>query len=204
MRCVLIADNILGIIKNLKSMGSSFNNYTENIKQAILEIPENNKLFWGVWHCQFLFDKYGHSIIDFFPKDVFNLIQTCVNYIWDVIDEKIDQERNTAKELFSELSDIEESELNQLKADEDAIYELIISIDAILGGLISGSHGWLYNASQSTINVIDKILQNDGIDLTIEEGFNNYLCFKEMEDQFKMIEWLKQNEATSQEKRLFR
>lgn len=185
-------------------MINTFVEYTEKIKSKVEEIPMHNKLFWGAWFCESLFKEYGTKIKDFYSNEVYDVIEKSMDVIWNIVDEENSSYDNLIDNLLAELSEVDDSELDQLEYEQDAIYELIISLDAILNNLIKRQFAFLYNVSQSSINVIDKVLQTEDVDLTTNEGFKNYLCIEEVTRQFKMIDWLKQNKASSKDRNLFR
>ncbi len=185
-------------------MISSFIEYTEKIKSSVNDIPEYNKLFWGGWFCEYLFKNYGLNIKKIYSKEVFDIIKISLDFIWKIVDDKYDANSHFLQNLLNEISDIDDSLLDQLEVEQDGIYELIISLDAILNDLLILQYAFTYNVSQSTINVVDKILQKQGIDLTTDVGFNDSSCIEEVRKQFKMIDWLKINKASSQHKDLFR
>ena len=68
----------------------------------------------------------------------------------------------------------------------------------------SGVRGFEDNISQSIINVIDIMLQDEDKDILSKEGFQDALVQNEVKAQFEMISLLKEKKLTSEFKHWLR
>lgn len=168
-----------------------FKQYTIDIKEKIKEIPNANMLFWGAWICERIFLKYASSFDDFLEKKQINVLNEIREYLWEIVDNPSLSDSNKLKLLLGKLQKIDESDLDTTQEVECAIYELIISLDAILSGILATKNAWAYNLSQSPVNIIDTILSENDFDILSEEGANSPLFQNEVSDQYKVIDFLK-------------
>ena len=84
------------------------------------------------------------------------------------------------------------------------MFELIVSLDEILIYCQSGERGFEFRVSQSIINVIDIMLQDEDKDILSKEGFQDALVQNEIKAQFEMISLLKEKKLTSEFKHWLR
>ena len=106
--------------------------------------------------------------------------------------------------LYERLNDIDETDLDATDYQQEEIYELIVSLDDILRYCQSGVRGFEDNISQSIINVIDIMLQDEDKDILSKEGFQDDLVQNEIKAQFEMISLLKEKKLTSEFKHYLR
>jgi len=84
------------------------------------------------------------------------------------------------------------------------MFELIVSLDEVLSYCQSGERGFEFSISQSIINVIDIMLQDEDKDILSKEGFQDALVQNEVKAQFEMISLLKEKKLTSEFKHWLR
>ena len=176
-----------------------FNSYSKEIEEKTSEIPENNLLFWGSWFCESLFQRCKNQIQVFLTNEEVSLINEIVSYLWNLVDEKEQMDRSKINLLYEKLNDIDETDYQQ-----EAIYQLIIYLDEVLKYCKSGTRGFEDNISQSIINVIDIMLQDEDKDILSKEGFQDALVQNEIKAQFEMISLLKEKKLTSEFKHYLR
>ena len=181
-----------------------FNSYSKEIEQKTSEIPENNLLFWGSWFCESLYQKCKNHIQVFLTDEEVSLINEIISYLWDLVDEKEQIDGSKINLLYEKLNDIDETDLDETDYQQKEIYELIVSLDDVLSYCQSGIRGFESNASQSIINVIDIMLQDEDKDILSKEGFQDALVQNEIKAQFEMISLLKEKKLTSEFKHWLR
>ena len=201
-------------MKDSSNKMENFRSYFKEIDKKTSEIPENNLLFWGSWFCEGLYQKCKNHIQVFLTDEEVSLINEIVSYLWDLVDEKEQIDRNKINLLYEKLNDIDETDLDETDLDETdldetdyqqkEIYELIVSLDDVLSYCQSGIRGFESNASQSIINVIDIMLQDEDKDILSKEGFQDDLVQTEIKAQFEMISLLKEKKLTSEFKHWLR
>ena len=81
---------------------------------------------------------------------------------------------------------------------------MIVSLDEVLSYCQSGERGFEFSISQSIINVIDIMLQDEDKDILSKEGFQDDLVQNEVKAQFDMISLLKEKKLTSEFKHWLR
>ena len=182
-----------------ESIYEDFNSYSKEIEEKTSKIPENNLLFWGSWFCESLFQRCKNQIQVFLTNEEVSLINEIVSYLWNLVDEKEQMDMSKINLLYKRLNDIDETDYQQ-----EEIYELIVSLDDILRYCQSGVRGFEDNISQSIINVIDIMLQDEDKDILSKEGFQDALVQNEIKAQFEMISLLKEKKLTSEFKHYLR
>jgi hypothetical protein len=184
-------------------MLKGFKQYTEEIKSKSSEIPKENLVFWGNWFCSYIFTKYQSKFKDFLSNKEIDFIKNLTEYLWKIVDGEIQIEPKEVEKKLTSLRNIDETNLDTTGEVECALYELIVSLDLVLSNL--NQNVWAYNLSQSTINIIDTILDEDDIDILSDKGAESELFQNEMDAQLKMIKYLQSNvPVKSDAKNLFR
>ena len=181
-----------------------FSSYSKEIEEKTSEIPENNLLFWGSWFCEGLLQRCKNHIQVFLTDEEVSLINEIISYLWDLVDEKEQMDVSKINSLYERLNDIDETDLDATDYQQEEIYELIVSLDDILRYCQSGVRGFEDNISQSIINVIDIMLQDEDKDILSKEGFQDALVQNEIKAQFEMISLLKEKKLTSEFKHWLR
>ena len=182
----------------------NFSSYFKEIDKKTSEIPENNLLFWGSWFCESLLQRCKNQIQVFLTDEEVSLINEIISYLWDLVDEKEQIDGSKINLLYEKLNDIDETDLDETDYQQKEIYELIVSLDDVLSYCQSGIRGFESNASQSIINVIDIMLQDEDKDILSKEGFQDALVQNEIKAQFEMISLLKEKKLTSEFKHYLR
>ena len=181
-----------------------FSSYSKEIEEKTSEIPENNLLFWGSWFCEGLLQRCKNHIQVFLTDEEVSLINEIISYLWNLVDEKEQMDMSKINSLYERLNDIDETDLDATDYQQEEIYELIVSLDDILRYCQSGVRGFEDNISQSIINVIDIMLQDEDKDILSKEGFQDALVQNEVKAQFEMISLLKEKKLTSEFKHWLR
>ncbi|WP_454989429.1 hypothetical protein [Capnocytophaga sputigena] len=181
-----------------------FRSYFKEIDKKTSEIPENNLLFWGSWFCEGLYQRCKNQIQVFLTDEEISLINKIISYLWNLVDEKEQIDGSKINLLYEKLNDIDETDLDETDYQQKEIYELIVSLDDVLSYCQSGIRGFESNASQSIINVIDIMLQDEDKDILSKEGFQDALVQNEIKAQFEMISLLKEKKLTSEFKHWLR
>ena len=187
-----------------ESIYEDFSSYSKEIEEKTSEIPENNLLFWGSWFCEGLLQRCKNHIQVFLTDEEVSLINEIISYLWNLVDEKEQMDMSKINSLYERLNDIDETDLDATDYQQEEIYELIVSLDDILRYCQSGVRGFEDNISQSIINVIDIMLQDEDKDILSEEGFQDDLVQNEIKAQFEMISLLKEKKLTSEFKHWLR
>ena len=191
-------------MKDSSNKMENFSSYFKKIDEKTSAIPENNLLFWGSWFCESLFQRCKNHIQVFLTNEEVSLINEIISYLWDLVDEKEQIDRSKIDLLYEKLNDIDETDLDETDYQQKEIYELIVSLDDVLSYCQSGIRGFESNASQSIINVIDIMLQDEDKDILSKEGFQDALVQNEIKAQFEMISLLKEKKLTSEFKHWLR
>ena len=181
-----------------------FNSYSKEIEEKTSAIPENNLLFWGSWFCEGLFQRCKNHIQVFLTNQEVSLINEIVSYLWNLVDEKEQMDRSKINLLYEKLNDIDETDLDATDYQQEEIYQLIIYLDEVLKYCKSSIRGFENSISQSIINVIDIMLQDEDKDILSKEGFQDALVQNEIKAQFEMISLLKEKKLTSEFKHYLR
>ena len=187
-----------------ESIYEDFSSYSKEIEEKTSEIPENNLLFWGSWFCEGLLQRCKNHIQVFLSNEEVLLINEIISYLWNLVDEKEQMDMSKINSLYERLNDIDETDLDATDYQQEEIYELIVSLDDILRYCQSGVRGFEDNISQSIINVIDIMLQDEDKDILSKEGFQDALVQNEVKAQFEMISLLKEKKLTSEFKHYLR
>ena len=191
-------------MKDSSNKMENFSSYFKEIDKKTSEIPKNNLLFWGSWFCEGLYQKCKNHIQVFLSNEEVSLIDEIISYLWNLVDEKEQIDRSKINLLYEKLNDIDETDLDETDYQQKEIYELIVSLDDVLSYCQSGIRGFESNASQSIINVIDIMLQDEDKDILSKEGFQDALVQNEIKAQFEMISLLKEKKLTSEFKHWLR
>ena len=191
-------------MKDLSNKMENFSSYFKEIDKKTSEIPENNLLFWGSWFCEGLYQRCKNHIQVFLTDEEVLLINEIISYLWNLVDEKEQIDGSKINLLYEKLNDIDETDLDETDYQQKEIYELIVSLDDVLSYCQSGIRGFESNASQSIINVIDIMLQDEDKDILSKEGFQDALVQNEVKAQFEMISLLKEKKLTSEFKHWLR
>ena len=191
-------------MKDSSNKMEDFNSYSKEIEEKTSEIPENNLLFWGSWFCEGLLQRCKNHIQVFLTDEEVSLINEIISYLWNLVDEKEQMDMSKINSLYERLNDIDETDLDATDYQQEEIYELIVSLDDILRYCQSGVRGFEDNISQSIINVIDIMLQDEDKDILSKEGFQDDLVQNEIKAQFEMISLLKEKKLTSEFKHYLR
>ena len=192
-------------MKDSSNKMEDFNSYSKEIEEKTSEIPENNLLFWGSWFCEGLYQRCKNQIQVFLTDEEASLINEIISYLWDLVDEKelIDMSKiNLWRQKLYEIDGtyyFDETDYQQKE-----IFESIVSLDEILIYCQSGERGFEFRVSQSIINVIDIMLQDENKDILSKEGFQDALVQNEINAQFEMISLLKEKKLTSEFKHYLR
>ncbi len=192
-------------MKDSSNKMEDFNSYSKEIEEKTSEIPENNLLFWGSWFCEALLQRCKNQIQVFLTDEEASLINEIISYLWDLVDEKelIDMSKiNLWRQKLYEIDGtyyFDETDYQQKE-----IFESIVSLDEILIYCQSGERGFEFRVSQSIINVIDIMLQDENKDILSKEGFQDALVQNEINAQFEMISLLKEKKLTSEFKHYLR
>ncbi|MBM0653284.1 hypothetical protein JMN11_06310 [Capnocytophaga genosp. AHN8471] len=182
----------------------NFTSYFKEIDKKTSEIPENNLLFWGSWFCEGLYQRCKNQIQVFLTDEEVLLINEIISYLWNLVDEKEQIDMSKINLLYEKLNDIDETDLDETDYQQKEIYELIVSLDEVLSYCQSGERGFEFSISQSIINVIDIMLQDEDKDILSKEGFQDALVQNEIKAQFEMISLLKEKKLTSEFKHWLR
>ena len=192
-------------MKDSSNKMEDFNSYSKEIEEKTSEIPENNLLFWGSWFCEALLQRCKNQIQVFLTNEEVSLINEIINYLWNLVDEKelIDMSKiNLWRQKLYEIDGtyyFDETDYQQKE-----IFESIVSLDEILIYCQSDERGFEFRVSQSIINVIDIMLQDEDKDILSKEGFQDALVQNEIKAQFEMISLLKEKKLTSEFKHYLR
>jgi hypothetical protein len=184
-------------MKDSSNKMEDFNSYSKEIEEKTSEIPENNLLFWGSWFCEGLYQRCKNQIQVFLSNEEVSLINEIISYLWNLVDEKEQIDMSKINLLYEKLNDIDETGLDATDYQQEAIYQLIIYLDEVLKYCKSDIRGFENSISQSIINVIDIMLQDEDKDILSKEGFQDALVQNEIKAQFEMISLLKEKKLTS-------
>ena len=192
-------------MKDSSNKMENFRSYFKEIDNQTSEIPENNLLFWGSWFCENLLQRCKNHIQVFLTDEEVSLINEIVSYLWDLVDEKEQIDRSKNDLSRQKLYEIDETYyFDETDCQQKEIYELIVSLDEVLSYCQSGERGFEFSISQSIINVIDIMLQDEDKDILSKEGFQDALVQNEIKAQFEMISLLKEKKLTSEFKHWLR
>ena len=192
-------------MKDSSNKMENFSSYFKEIDKKTSEIPENNLLFWGSWFCEGLYQKCKNHIQVFLTNEEVSLINEIISYLWNLVDEKEQIDRNKINLWRQQLYEIDETYyFDETDCQQKEIYELIVSLDEVLSYCQSGERGFEFSISQSIINVIDIMLQDEDKDILSKEGFQDALVQNEIKAQFEMISLLKEKKLTSEFKHYLR
>ena len=188
-----------------ESIYEDFSSYSKEIEEKTSEIPENNLLFWGSWFCEGLLQRCKNHIQVFLTNEEVSLINEIISYFWDIVDEKEQIDMSKINLWRQQLYEIDETYyFDETDCHQKEMLELIVSLDEILSYCQSGERGFEFRVSQSIINVIDIILQDEDKDILSKEGFQDDLVQNEVKAQFEMISLLKEKKLTSEFKHWLR
>ena len=192
-------------MKDSSNKMENFSSYFKEIDEKTSEIPENNLLFWGNWFCEDLYQRCKNHIQVFLTDEEVSLINEIVSYLWNLVDEKEQMDRSKINLWRQQLYEIDETYyFDETDCQQKEIFELIVSLDEILIYCQSGERGFEFRVSQSIINVIDIMLQDEDKDILSKEGFQDALVQNEIKAQFEMISLLKEKKLTSEFKHYLR
>ena len=192
-------------MKDSSNKMEDFNSYSKEIEEKTSEIPENNLLFWGSWFCEGLYQKCKNHIQVFLTNEEASLINEIVSYLWNLVDEKELIDMSKINLWRQKLYEIDETYyFDETDCQQKEIFELIVSLDEILIYCQSGERGFEFRVSQSIINVIDIMLQDEDKDILSKAGFQDALVQNEINAQFEMISLLKEKKLTSEFKHYLR
>ena len=192
-------------MKDSSNKMENFRSYFKEIDNQTSEIPENNLLFWGSWFCENLLQRCKNHIQVFLTNEEVSLINEIVSYLWNLVDEKEQMDRSKIDLWRQQLYEIDETYyFDETDCQQKEIYELIVSLDEVLSYCQSVERGFEFSISQSIINVIDIMLQDEDKDILSEEGFQDALVQNEIKAQFEMISLLKEKKLTSEFKHWLR
>ena len=188
-----------------ESIYEDFSSYFKEIDIQTSEIPEINLLFWGSWFCESLFQRCKNHIQVFLTDEEVLLINEIISYFWDIVDEKEQIDRSKVDLWRQQLYEIDETYyFDETDCHQKEMFELIVSLDEVLSYCQSGERGFEFSISQSIINVIDIMLQDEDKDILSKEGFQDALVQNEIKAQFEMISLLKEKKLTSEFKHWLR
>ena len=192
-------------MKDLSNKMENFSSYFKEIDNQTSEIPENNLLFWGSWFCEGLYQRCKNHIQVFLTDEEVLLINEIISYLWNLVDEKEQMDMSKINLWRQQLYEIDETYyFDETDCHQKEMFELIVSLDEILIYCQSGERGFEFSISQSIINVIDIMLQDEDKDILSKEGFQDALVQNEIKAQFEMISLLKQKKLTSEFKHWLR
>ena len=192
-------------MKDLSNKMENFSSYFKKIDEKTSEIPENNLLFWGSWFCESLYQKCKNHIQVFLTNEEVSLIDEIISYLWNLVDEKEQMDMSKINLWRQQLYEIDETYyFDETDCHQKEMFELIVSLDEILIYCQSGERGFEFSISQSIINVIDIMLQDEDKDILSKEGFQDALVQNEIKAQFEMISLLKEKKLTSEFKHWLR
>ena len=192
-------------MKDLSNKMENFSSYFKEIDNQTSEIPENNLLFWGSWFCEGLYQRCKNHIQVFLTDEEVLLINEIISYLWNLVDEKEQMDMSKINLWRQQLYEIDETYyFDETDCQQKEMFELIVSLDEILIYCQSGERGFEFSISQSIINVIDIMLQDEDKDILSKEGFQDALVQNEIKAQFEMISLLKQKKLTSEFKHWLR
>ena len=192
-------------MKDSSNKMENFRSYFKEIDNQTSEIPENNLLFWGSWFCENLLQRCKNHIQVFLTDEEVSLINEIVSYLWNLVDEKEQMDRSKIDLWRQQLYEIDETYyFDETDCQQKEIYELIVSLDEVLSYCQSVERGFEFSISQSIINVIDIMLQDEDKDILSKEGFQDALVQNEIKAQFEMISLLKEKKLTSEFKHWLR
>ena len=191
-------------MKDSSNKMEDFRSYFKEIDKKTSEIPENNLLFWGSWFCEGLYQRCKNHIQVFLTDEEVSLINAIISYLWNLVDEKEQIDGSKINLLYEKLNDIDETDLDETDYQQKEIYELIVSLDEVLSYCQSRERGFEFSISQSIINIIDIMLQDEDKDILSKEGFQDALVQNEIKAQFEMISLLKEKKLTSEFKHWLR
>ena len=191
-------------MKDSTNKMENFRSYFKKIDNQTSEIPENNLLFWGSWFCEDLLQRCKNQIQVFLTDEEVSLINEIISYLWNLVDEKEQIDMSKINLWRQQLNDIDETDLDETDYQQKEIYELIVSLDEVLSYYQSGERGFEFSISQSIINVIDIMLQDEDKDILSKEGFQDALVQNEIKAQLEMISLLKEKKLTSEFKHWLR
>jgi len=200
-----LAENNITNMKDSSNKMENFRSYFKEIDNQTSEIPENNLLFWGSWFCENLLQRCKNHIQVFLTNEEVSLINEIVSYLWNLVDEKEQMDRSKIDLWRQQLYEIDETYyFDETYCQQKEIYELIVSLDEVLSYCQSVERGFEFSISQSIINVIDIMLQDEDKDILSKEGFQDALVQNEIKAQFEMISLLKEKKLTSEFKHWLR
>lgn len=178
---------------------SLYKEYYSKIKHETNTFSSENFLFFGVWICNALYLKSQKSINIYKNerKDIENILQ----YLWNIVNgNKINDSLN--QEYKKNIEKIDLDTLDTTNEAEKALFELICNLQLILDKTQRKS--WLFYVSQSIINVLDIILDNEDFNILKDGGFKHPKVQKIITLQFEVLEWLKTTDkVTSKDKEKF-
>ena len=192
-------------MKDSSNKMENFSSYFKEIDEKTSQIPENNLLFWGSWFCESLFQRCKNQIQVFLTDEEVSLLNEIVSYLWNLVDKKEQIDMSKINLWRQKLYEIDETYyFDETDCHQKEMFELIVSLDEILIYCQSGERGFEFSISQSIINVIDIMLQDEDKDILSKEGFQDALVQTEIKAQFEMISLLKEKKLTSEFKHWLR
>lgn len=160
-----------------------FNEFKNTMDNQTSRIKGENALFWKLWCLTFAFDKIEKNYSNY------KIIEDCYKFLWEINDgeRKNLNLENSTLDSIEKFSDIEYDDLDDFEVSECAVKEFINSAEVIIRDL---KNGQVSNGGQAIylipLNIIDIILQDDGMDILDEDGFNTPICLKEINAQLRL------------------
>lgn len=183
---------------------NGFKAYIDECRKYTAAIKYENLFFWGGWVCEELLVICQGIISRLLAEKEISLIKDILSYIWSVVDSNDKLSPEKSRIYLRHLNDINETDLDRTDYQENALYELIISIDAIMNFAVSKRRGFEYNLSMAVLNAIDSKLQDNDQDILTDEGFNEPIVQREIKSQTLILRLMAEKKLDSNSKKLYR
>jgi hypothetical protein len=191
-------------------MFSTFAAYDTKLNLDLEQLPLPQLLFFGMWCTDHLYTRYAAQLIgkeeDY--QQEYTILTGLISYLWAVADNPSLYELAVAEEHMRKLCDIDVA-FDFTSSTDRGIMKAMEGMESVLRYLKNKEPEYIVANGHFQLDVIDVILHNDlGLTLDNENDPDRYLDHpiikEEFDVQFKMIEYLRSHEVTSEDKRLFR
>ena len=191
-------------------MFSTFAAYDQKLRADLGELSSPKLLFFGMWCTDHLYTKYAAQLIEKEEdyQQEYNVLIDIISYLWAVADNPSLYELSIAEEHMRKLCDIDVA-FDFTSSTDRGIMKAMEGMESVLRYFKNKELKYITANGFFQLDVIDVILHNDlGLTLDNENDPDRYMehpiIQEELDVQFKMIEYLKTHEVTSEDKHLFR
>lgn len=190
-------------------MERTFDNYTVELDEALSKLTDQQKFFFGVWCCEYLYQKYARHIPEKLSQEAYEQVTEIRDFLWQSVDGFDSFEEDDA--VYDYVEALREIDPEEALVPDDPIEgnisNLLGSLEDVTSYLLQRDDELVASGSENIVNEMDLLMIHElQLDTSDPDKLFTYPKLEEeLDREFALLQQLKEGAVlTSKDKNILR